>query len=275
LILKRRTFMSIMYPGLLLAFVSTFARVKDHYGRVFVLGRNAEVTMDVKHGGWKPVLPVVEDAILHLAEADALRREGNLEEAVCLLRAIEVMGTGPSKDATRRLENIDRSRAVKDLLAQCDPIVYFRKQTGRTTVQSDTAGLKVSFLGEFRIMKAKSVDSPTLTQKIIYLGHDAESILIAYDLWPRSVSVEDYRRIWDKRRGITSTSTLSDLNAGICWPGRIEAGGPTTAQCAIYEMVEGKQGIEYYETGRLKGIFLAFSGKDRARDALRELRITK
>ncbi len=267
--------MSITY----LAFLAPAeAQVKDHYGRVFVLKHNADVEMDVKHGDWKPVVPVVEDAVLHIAEADALWKANAPGEAVCLYQIVSRMNVLESRSAVQRLNDLSRKRDLTEWLDDCDPLLFYSRDKNTTSFRSDTAGISLEVLGSFRAMRARNSVSPDMIQRSIYLGHESESIFIAYDLWKNPGKFRDlaeYRRFWDKRRGISSTSTLSELNAGICWPARLGREGASKASCSVYEMLEPGKGVEYYEIGRFKGVFLGFSGRDRARDVLGNLRITK
>ncbi|MBL8020460.1 MAG: hypothetical protein JNM27_12395 [Leptospirales bacterium] len=273
--------------------------IRDESGRPFEISRNGAVTFDPVDDNWKPVTPVFEDALLHLAEARSLSKRGLHDEAILLWNSISFMATSQpdapayirqaSAEAAREIRALATRTDVENALQTMDPYYYYHREKNRTYVGSTIIGFRVSFSGKYRTLRhVIPNNTPDRRQRIVFLGNTERIITIGADAWLTQNPVVDpvsYADYWDRRRRLTQQlkrNTLfkrnpSELNAGICWPAQIVAGRAYKKNCAIFNL-EAADGIErqteYYELQPFKGIFLGFNGQiepEWVRDSIQSL----
>jgi len=284
---------SLLYSALATNLFSQTLR--DDAGRVFELRASGDVRFDPTDGRWTAVdgdpivkeqpyndIVVLQNAILHLAEADAYKKRGRWIEAATIWKSILFMRQTQKEspaflvrcanDAQRELEQLERRRADFETIEdQADPFVFYDRDKNLTWVGSDL-GMRVSFPGKY--LANRSPDSYAADQarnRIITIVNADHMITIGIDAWRNSGQLElaDYPGLWDQRRlfspqrkrAIGFARQPSELNVGLCWPGRLLPDGASRRACAIYETSsEAGAILEYFETNRHRGIFVGFRG---------------
>jgi len=191
--------------------------VKDSAGRRFELDRHGDIHFNPLEGNWRPVVPSLADAALHLAEAKSLEERGGSSEALGLYFSIVAMaryGMNPpaflksaAAEAAVRINRMkNRVRGFDSLETENDPVIFFDSNAGETLLTSDRFGWRFSFPGEFRFMRSRAMDENTETRSVVHLGRQGITLTVASDLFHPSWKIpglEELRVVWDERRSLS------------------------------------------------------------------------
>lgn len=197
-------------------------QVRDAAGRKFRSDFSGKTTFNPFDDNWSPVVPRLGEVSLHLAEAEALYRQGMKDSAVALWKAILAMsrfGSGnraaarqAARVAVRRMNHereTDFAFEEADLLS--DPYVYYDDLRDLTVFLSDRYAFRISFPGLWRTRRGQTAPFPgrvTLTRPtVFYLRRGELTVTVGMDIFALGSALPDraaYLALWDRRRNLTA-----------------------------------------------------------------------
>ncbi|MBX7056730.1 MAG: hypothetical protein K1X75_01600 [Leptospirales bacterium] len=195
----------------------TWHRVLDQSGRRFEINQQGALRFDPYQGNWRPAIPDLRDAPLHLEEAATLWREGLKEEAMLLWKALRAMSMFEERpSAALRLaaaaaaQRINQAAERDDFAAYdlaSDPFVYRADDGRQTVVLSERFSWRLRLDGVWRFMRAE--DAATLQldplQAAVYLGRDGFALTIRSTIWDRDrrfPALDEFILDRDLKRGL-------------------------------------------------------------------------
>lgn len=195
--------------------------VRDGFGRKFLSDFSGNTTFNPFDDNWMPVVPRLSDVTLHLAEAEALYRQGLKDHGVAIWKAILAMshfGSGngaaarqAARVAVRRMNyerETDLSYEEADLLS--DPYVYYDDLQDRTVLLSDRYAFRLFFPGLWRIRRGETAPFPGKVHlprpTVFYLRREGLTVSVGMDLFALGSNLPNraaYLSLWDRRRNLT------------------------------------------------------------------------
>ncbi len=199
-----------------------FQPLEDEWGRRFPLKRDGQLFYHIPDGRWKPAVPVEQQSIHALAEADALFERGSCTEAYLIWKAIlaarQSMRYPPAfllKAAAVASGRVNDTTAKGERFVVCrqeaDPFALFIKSQARTLLVSEKNGWKLSLPGSWRWIpshiartfypgNSRSGGSTTL------LSHNdfilAIQIIPATGSGKKALTLEEFMSRWDYGAGL-------------------------------------------------------------------------
>jgi hypothetical protein len=238
--------------------------IDDFHGRKFRMDLSGKTLFNPHDDNWRPVLPVREDALKYLDEAEALYNEGLQGEALRLWKTVAAMNLIEDRSASD-LEAVRKAvRRINDLKAKTsyfnmldektEPVVFYDGKLGQTYLVSLDQRIRLVLPGSWKFYRQIEPEgSPSTRRYLIYLRHAEFTLTAAYDLFPsyRFMDMSEWIRIWDDRRSMTRQIRYANGFLRATDDQLPECESESAVNCKSYYTSIGR--YSFYEHFRLSG----------------------